>query len=114
MADEAQEISRLGTTRDALDDALRTAVRKGDVARDVMRNEVVAEAFELMGKAYLAELKKCDIKDDIGRHRLIVALNTIDGVKSHLELTIANGDNAVKQAEGLRKRTLTERMIRKF
>lgn len=95
-----------------MDDHLKELIDKGEAAKRVLAEKSVTDAFSAQALAYLEEMKRCDRKDDLGRYRLIVALNTVDAVRKHLEAAVMAGDNARKQAESLRKPTLKERVIR--
>jgi hypothetical protein len=97
-----------------MDDHLKELIDKGEAAKRILSEKPLMDAFAAQSLAYLEEMKRCDRRDDLGRYRLIVALNTVDAVKRHLEAAVMSGDNARKQAESLRERTLVERVVRKF
>jgi hypothetical protein len=45
----------------------------------------------MLRAAYVAALRGCDAKDDLGRYRCAVALNVVDAVERHLRAAADSG-----------------------
>ncbi|MDX2143006.1 MAG: hypothetical protein SFV19_06605 [Rhodospirillaceae bacterium] len=60
-------------------------------ATEALNNAALREAFTLLKDNYLAALRRCDAKDDLGRYRYAVALNTVDAVERHLRAAVESG-----------------------
>jgi hypothetical protein len=81
-------------------------------AADALTNPVLREAFTLLRDGYLAALRRCAAKDDLGRYRYAVALNAVDAVERHLRSTVETG--ALSEAEAGELADPPRRWIPKF
>ncbi|MBL8630718.1 MAG: hypothetical protein JNM81_13865 [Rhodospirillaceae bacterium] len=60
-------------------------------ANEALANPVLQEAFALLAQSYIAGIRACAPKDDLGRYRYTVALNVIDAVQRHLKAVADTG-----------------------
>lgn len=81
------------------------------LAGEASRNEVLTEAFHLLHEGYIAAMRRCDPKDDLGRYRYSVALDVVDKVQNHLNAIMTVGKLEARKADELAERN---RWIPKF
>jgi hypothetical protein len=60
-------------------------------AQEALNNPLLREAFGLLKDNYIAGIRACEPKDDMGRYRYTVALNTLDAVERHLKAVVDTG-----------------------
>ena len=77
---------------------LKDPIRRGQLASEILTNDLWPEAFEMLTKAYMVEALKCGIKDDLPRFRILEAIRQVETVRSHLEAVLLNGQLAAEQA----------------
>lgn len=70
---------------------LDQAAAKGLRARDLLENEILTEAFDILEKSYVTAWRATAIDDVAGREKLFLAINIVGKVGDHLASVIANG-----------------------
>jgi hypothetical protein len=60
-------------------------------AQEALNNPLLREAFGLLKDNYIAGIRSCEPKDDLGRYRYTVALNAVDAVERHLKAVVEAG-----------------------
>ena len=68
-------------------DGLERAAR----AKEALNNPLLREAFGMLKDSYVNSIRTCEPKDDVGRYRYTVALNTVDAVERHLKAVVDTG-----------------------
>lgn len=91
-----------------------TPEQRGERARQLLQDPILQEALSAMTPAYIAAMRKCDAKDDMGRYRYAVALDVIDGVSRHLETVLALGRLPEKAAQEFQTDTIFKKITRQF
>jgi hypothetical protein len=76
---------------------LGEAAAKALRARELLDNELLAEAFARLEESYTLAWRATAIDDVAGREKLFLAINIVGKVRDHLNAVIANGKLA--QAE---------------
>lgn len=89
-------------------------VQRGIRATQILGEPLLQEAFSVIEKAYVKELRKCGPNDDDGRFRYAQAMNIIEGVKAHLSAVIAQGELTARQSTEFRNVSVKERVARVF
>lgn len=84
--------------------------RKADA---LLKDPVMIDAWEGLRRAYVAAMRQCDVKDDLGRYRYTVALAVIDGVSAHLQTVVARGHISEKQQQAFQS-SAREKIARIF
>jgi hypothetical protein len=82
-------------------DAEQATIERAARAKEALTNPVLREAFALLKDTYIAGVRGCDPKDDLGRYRYTVALNAVDGVERHLKSAVDTGALTAAQASEL-------------
>lgn len=80
-------------------------------ARQLLENELLAEAFKTLEDAYIAAWRSTAIEDNAGREKLFLAINLVGKVQQHLATAIRDGRLAEVALEELAHRR--ERAARK-
>ena len=70
-----------------LDQAAAKALR----AQDLLDNEILTEAFDILEKSYVTAWRATGIDDTTGREKLFLAINIVGKVRDHLGAVVANG-----------------------
>ncbi len=83
------------------DDKLQAAVARGARAQELVRNELLAEAFAKLEADYITAWKSWAAADTDGRERLWMAVNALGKVRDHLNSVIADGKLAQRQLQDL-------------
>jgi len=73
---------------------LRRSADKARRARELLENDILKEAFEILEKAYIETWRGTHVDAEHAREKLFLAVNIIGKVRHHLELVIANGSIA--------------------
>lgn len=81
------------------------AVRRGNLAAEVMNNEIVREALANLRAVYVAQIRACDVKDDLGRLRYTKLLDDVDMFERHLNAVIDVGKLAAKESTEAQAKT---------
>ncbi len=76
----------------------QTDTEKTARANEALSNPILNEAFALLAQSYIAGIRACEPKDDVGRYRYTVALNVIDAVQRHLKSVADTGALDAAQA----------------
>ena len=79
------------------EDKLSQAASKAVRARQLLENELLAEAFKGLEDAYTTAWRATTIDDISGREKLFLAINIVGKVRDHLTGIVTNGKLA--QAE---------------
>jgi hypothetical protein len=85
------------------DDKLQRDVVRGARAAELMKNELLVEAFARLEADYLEAWKISPARDTDGRERLWQAVNVVGKVRDHLGKVAAAGRLAQQQIDNLRK-----------
>lgn len=83
------------------DDRLQAAITRGARAQELVRNELLAEAFAKLEADYVTAWKSWAAADSDGRERLWLAVNVLGKVRDHLNTVIADGRLAQRQLQDL-------------
>jgi hypothetical protein len=73
-------------------------IQRGEKAGHIINNDLWAEAYEEVKRAYIAEAQKCAATDDVARFRYIEAIRIVDTVRIHFEAVLAQGQLTAGQA----------------
>jgi len=72
-----------------------TREQRAERAHHLLQDPVLIEGLTALKNTYIAALRQCTAKDDLGRYRYAVALDVIDGVATrniyHPFLTVSVG-----------------------
>ena len=91
-----------------------TREQRAERAHKLLEDTLLKESLEAMRLAYVAALRGCTAKDDIGRYRYAVALDVIDGVQRHLETVLVQGKLNPKQGQEFQTDTTLKKLTRIF
>lgn len=91
-----------------------TREQRAERARQLLEDAILKESLETMRATYVAALRGCTAKDDLGRFRYAVALDVIDGVQRHLESVLSLGKLSPTQGQEFRTPTAVQRIARVF
>lgn len=87
---------------------LKEAARRGDMARMVQANPLFDEYFDKAQAQLVEAMTGTDLKQDLERYRLTVALQTLDKLRHFVRKVAEEGEFSEKQlkqlSEGPRKR----------
>ena len=87
-------------------------IRRGHMASEILNNELWLEAYEAIKAAYMIELLKCGIKDDLARFRILEALRQVETVRLHFEAILATGKLTAEQGRAFEEpRSLLRRVF---
>jgi hypothetical protein len=81
-------------------------------ARELLADPLLREALAALSARYLAGIRGCAPKDDLGRYRLTVALNVVDAVERHLRAVVETG--VLSEAQGQELAAPKPRWIPRF
>jgi len=90
-----------------------TREQRAERAQQVLNDTIFKESIEALRGVYVAALRGCTAKDDLGRFRYAVALDVIDGVQRHLETVLVQGKLNPKQGQEFQTNTM-QRITRIF
>ena len=79
------------------DDKIEAAINRGQAAEHLLRNELIAQAFDRLKADYIAAWQLTDVRDVMAREKLWQAVNIVGKVREHLGKVVAGGKLA--QAE---------------
>ena len=91
-----------------------TREQRAERARQLLNDEMLKEGLVTLKETYIAALRQCAAKDDLGRYRYSVALDVIDGVQRHLETALTLGKLSPKAAQEFQTDTIAKRITRIF
>ena len=87
-------------------------IRRGHMASEILNNELWLESFEAIKAAYMIELLKCGVKDDMPRYRILEAIRQVETVRLHFEAILATGKLTAEQAKAYEEpRSLLRRVF---
>ena len=84
-----------------IDDQLGHDAARGTHAEQLLRDEVLVEAFAALERDYVAAWRESPARDTDARERLWQAVNIIGKVKSHLQSVANSGKLARKEIDDL-------------
>ena len=73
------------------EDTLSQAASEGARARQLLENDLLAEAFKGLEDSYTAAWRATVIDDVGGREKLFLAINIVGKVRDHLSAIVTNG-----------------------
>lgn len=91
-----------------------TREQRAERAHHLLQDVILAESLATLKNAYIAALRQCPAKDDIGRYRYAVALDVVDGVTRHLESVLALGKLHPRQAQAFESTNALQKIARIF
>lgn len=80
---------------------LKRAAAQGDEAARLIGSPLIEEYFKKCRAQMIEAMLDLDMKDDLGRYRLQVAINSLDNVKKFLHQSVQNGEFSAKQLQEL-------------
>lgn len=91
-----------------------TREQRAERAKQLLNDAILTESLDTLKAAYVAALRGCTAKDDMGRYRYAVALDVIDGVTRHLTAVLSLGKLDPKQGQEFQTDTIAKRVTRIF
>jgi hypothetical protein len=88
--------------------------QRAERAGKLLSDELLKESLEVMRSTYVAALRGCTAKDDLGRYRYAVALDVIDGLERHLASVLNLGKLSPKEGQAFQTDTIAKRITRVF
>ncbi len=79
------------------DDKLHDAITRGGRAKQLLGDELLAEAFKTLEDAYIAAWRATKPDATADREKLFIAVNMVGKVRDHLTSVASNG--SIAQAE---------------
>jgi hypothetical protein len=73
------------------EDSLSQAAGKGVRARQLLENDLLAEAFKGLEESYTAAWRSTTIDDVAAREKLFLAISIVGKVRDHLTAIVTNG-----------------------
>jgi hypothetical protein len=73
------------------EDTLSQAASEGARARQLLENDLLAEAFKGLEESYTAAWRSTTIDDVAAREKLFLAINIVGKVRDHLTAIVTNG-----------------------
>jgi len=73
------------------EDTLSQAASEGARARQLLENDLLAEAFKGLEESYTAAWRSTTIDDVAAREKLFLAINIVGKVRDHLSAIVTNG-----------------------
>jgi hypothetical protein len=83
------------------EDKLQASISRAARAEELLKNELLQEAFSKLENDYTAAWKTWPAADRNGRERLWQAVNVLGKVKDHLTRVVADGRLAQRQLSDL-------------
>ena len=83
------------------EDKLTRDASKAARASNLLENDLLAEAFDGLEKAYSAAWRATMIDDVSGREKLFLAINVVGRVRDHLHSVVNNGKLAAAELRTL-------------
>lgn len=78
-------------------------LRRGELARQLLNNELYAESFEMVKQAIVAKWVASSVTDREGHHELKLMLKAIDNVQHHIKTAVDTGKLAEIQLDTERR-----------
>lgn len=91
-----------------------TREQRAERANQILQDPIFKESLETMRAVYVAALRGCTAKDDLGRYRYAVALDVIDGVTRHLESVLTLGKLSPKEGQAFQTLNTVQKITRVF
>ena len=82
---------------------LRIAAGRANQARDLLENELLAEAFKVLEDSYTLAWRSTHIDDMAAREKLFLAINIVGKVRDHLGAILQNGKLAAAELKDLQE-----------
>jgi hypothetical protein len=83
------------------EDKLSQATAKAARARNLLEDELLAEAFSGLEASYTAAWRATTIEDVSAREKLFLAINIVGKVRDHLTAIVTNGKLAAAELKQL-------------
>ena len=80
---------------------LTKATARAARAEGLLRNELLAEAFDTLEASYTQAWRNTTIEDVSGREKLFLAINIVGKVRDHLNSVVNNGKLAAAELKFL-------------
>jgi hypothetical protein len=84
--------------------ALNRAAERAARAETLLRDELLAEAFDILDQEYVKAWRATAARDDDARERLWQAVQIVAKVRDHLASAVANGKLAQRELNDLAER----------
>ncbi len=91
-----------------------TREQRAERAHQILQDPIFKESLETIRATYVAALRGCTAKDDLGRFRYAVALDVIDGVQRHLESVLSLGKLAPNEGQVFQTPNTIQKITRIF
>lgn len=88
--------------------------QRAERAHHLLQDQMLQESLTVLRDTYVAALRGCTAKDDLGRYRYAVALDVIDGVERHLTAVLNLGKLNPKQGQEFQSATAIQKIARVF
>lgn len=79
------------------EDKLSKATSRAARAEDLLKNELLAEAFQKLEATYTAAWRSTHIDDAPAREKLFIAVNLVGKIRDHLHSVVSNGKLAAAE-----------------
>ena len=83
------------------DDQLHDALRRASRAQDLLRSELLIEAFKTLEDSYTAAWRASTVDQVNAREKLFLAINIVGKVRDHLTNVVQNGKLAQAELQQL-------------
>ena len=83
---------------------LREEVERGNRAKQLIKNEILTETFDVLHQRYIDELVSTKSDESEKRERLYNALTALQHVKAHIESVAMTGEMAAQQLDEMFER----------
>ena len=83
---------------------LREEMERGNRAKQLIKNEIFTETFDVLHQRYIDELVSTKSDESEKRERLYNAVRALQHVKDHIESVATTGEMAAQQMNDIFKR----------
>ena len=87
----------------------RELVDRGEKAADLIRNEILEEAFTSLETEFIQAWKQSSVEDSQNRERLYMLCQNLSAVKGYIENVVSSGKLAKSQLDELHNRVKFEK-----
>ena len=87
----------------------RELVDRGEKAADLIRNEILEEAFTSLETEFIQAWKHSSVEDSQNRERLYMLCQNLSAVKGYIENVVSSGKLAKSQLDELHNRVKFEK-----
>lgn len=89
----------------------RETIARAEKAASLLRNDILAEAFESLEADFIEAWKQSPVNDSQNRERLYMLCQNLQAVRAYLEKIVTDGKLANSQLEELQNRQKFEKRI---